>query len=65
VKGRAATILMVTHDAFSASYCDRIMFIRDGKIFHQLKRGGDSRKQFFGKIIEVMSLFGGDSIDVA
>ncbi|MDR1136043.1 MAG: ABC transporter ATP-binding protein [Clostridiales Family XIII bacterium] len=62
---RKATILMVTHDAFSASYCTRIMFIRDGRLFHQLVRGRDTRKQFFDKIMEVVSLLGGDGSDVA
>lgn len=58
-----ATILMVTHDAFSASYCDRILFIKDGKLFSELVRGGDNRKQFFNKIIEVVTLLGGDGND--
>jgi putative ABC transport system ATP-binding protein len=60
VTERGATILMVTHDAFSASYCDRIIFIRDGKLFHQMEHSGGSRKQFFDRIIEVVSLLGGD-----
>ena len=59
-----ATILMVTHDAFTASYCKRILFIKDGKIFNELIKGGDSRKQFFDKIIEVVTLLGGDSTNV-
>ena len=50
-----ATIMMVTHDAFSASYARRILFIKDGKIFNELIRGNDSRKEFFDKIIEVTS----------
>lgn len=54
------TILMVTHDAFSASYSDRILFIKDGKIFNELIKGDLSRKAFFDKIIDVMSLLGGD-----
>lgn len=56
-----STILMVTHDAFTASYCKRIIFIKDGKIFTQLVRGGDSRKNFFDKIIEVIGLLGGEA----
>ena len=56
-----ATILMVTHDAFSSSYANRIIFIRDGKIFNELIKGNDTRKQFFEKIIEVQTLLGGDS----
>ncbi len=59
-----ATILMVTHDAFTASYCHRILFIKDGKIFNELRRGGDSRKTFFNKIIDVVTLLGGDNSDV-
>lgn len=59
-----ATILMVTHDAFTASYCKRILFIKDGKIFNELVRGSDSRKVFFSRIIEVVTLLGGDSKDV-
>lgn len=55
-----ATILMVTHDAFTASYCKRILFIKDGKIFNELVRGGESRKEFFDRIMEVIALLGGD-----
>lgn len=55
-----ATILMVTHDAFTASYAHRILFIKDGKIFNELVRGSDSRKEFFNRIIDVMTLLGGD-----
>lgn len=59
-----ATILMVTHDAFTASYASRILFIKDGKIFNELVKGNDTRKQFFEKIIEVQTLLGGDLNDV-
>lgn len=59
-----ATIMMVTHDAFSASYARRILFIKDGKIFNELVRGNDSRKEFFEKIIEVITLLGGDQNNV-
>lgn len=59
-----ATILMVTHDAFTASYCQRILFIKDGKIFNELVKGKDTRKQFFDKIIDVVTLLGGDLNDV-
>lgn len=55
-----ATILMVTHDAFTASYCKRILFIKDGKLFNELIRGQESRKEFFNRIMEVISLLGGD-----
>ena len=59
-----ATIMMVTHDAFTASYAQRILFIKDGKIFNELIKGNDTRKQFFEKIIEVQTLLGGDLNDV-
>ncbi|MDD3339925.1 MAG: ABC transporter ATP-binding protein [Lachnospiraceae bacterium] len=55
-----ATILMVTHDAFSASYCTRILFLRDGKIFHELVRGSKSRREFLQEILDVLSLTGGE-----
>ena len=55
-----STILMVTHDSFTASYANRILFIKDGKIFTELVRGNDTRKEFFNKIIEVVTLLGGD-----
>lgn len=55
-----ATILLVTHDAFSASYANRILFIKDGKIFNELTKGNSTRKEFFEKIIEVQTLLGGD-----
>ena len=59
-----ATIMMVTHDAFTASYAQRILFIKDGKIFNEIIRGNDSRKEFFNKILEVVSLLGGDTSNV-
>lgn len=62
--GMDATILMVTHDAFTASYAKRILFIKDGKIFNELIRGQDTRKEFFNKIIDVISLLGGELNDV-
>lgn len=55
---------MVTHDSFTASYAHRILFIKDGRIFNELIRGKDTRKKFFNKIIEVISLLGGDDNDV-
>ncbi|MDE5779832.1 MAG: ABC transporter ATP-binding protein [Lachnospiraceae bacterium] len=58
-----ATILMVTHDSFTASYASRVIFIKDGKIFHELIKGADTRKEFFGKIIDVVTLLGGDVSD--
>ncbi|MGX8833942.1 ABC transporter ATP-binding protein [Amedibacillus sp. YH-ame10] len=59
-----ATIMMVTHDAFTASYAHRILFIKDGKIFNEIVRGNDSRKDFFNKILEVVTLLGGDTSNV-
>ncbi|WP_164168809.1 ABC transporter ATP-binding protein [Ruminococcus flavefaciens] len=58
-----ATIIMVTHDSFTASYASRVLFIKDGKVFNEINRGGDSRKQFFDKIIDVVTLLGGDVSD--
>ena len=58
-----ATILMVTHDAFTASYSDRVIFIKDGKIFKEIHKGESSRKEFFDKIIDVVTLLGGDLND--
>ena len=55
-----ATILMVTHDAFTASYADRVIFIKDGKIFNEINKGDNTRKEFFDKIIDVVTLLGGD-----
>ena len=58
-----ATIMMVTHDSFTASYAGRAVFIKDGKIFHEISRGDSSRKEFFDKIIDVVTLLGGDMSD--
>lgn len=58
-----ATILMVTHDAFTASYASRVIFIKDGKIFHELQKGKQTRKEFFNRIIDVVTLLGGDLND--
>lgn len=63
-KSLGATILMVTHDSFTASYCDRILFIKDGKIFTELVKGKNTRKQFFNQILDVVALLGGDVRDV-
>ena len=59
-KNIEATILMVTHDAFTASYADRVIFIKDGKIFNEINKGDNTRKEFFDKIIDVVTLLGGD-----
>ena len=60
-----ATILMVTHDAYTASHCRRILFLKDGKIFSELIRGSDTRKEFFDRIMQVVSLLGGEKGHVA
>lgn len=54
-----ATILMVTHDAFTASCCRRVIFLRDGQIFTQLRRQGD-RRDFFRQIMDVVAQLGGE-----
>ena len=59
-----ATILMVTHDAFSASYANRILFLRDGVIFTEILKGRDTRKIFFDKILNVLTMMGGGVSDV-
>ena len=59
-----ATILMVTHDAFSASYAERILFLRDGAILTEILKGQDSRKVFFDKILDVLTMIGGGQTDV-
>lgn len=59
-----ATILMVTHDAYAASYCNRVLFIKDGKIFTELVKGKRSRKEFFNKVLDVLSALGGGANDV-
>jgi len=59
-----ATILMVTHDAFSASYASRILVLRDGAIFTELRKGSDSRTAFFEKILSVLTMIGGGQNDV-
>ncbi len=63
-KDFGATILMVTHDSFTASYCSRILFIKDGRIFTELTRGENTRRQFFNQILDVVALLGGDVRDV-
>lgn len=59
-----ATILMVTHDAFSASYAERILFLRDGAIFNEIRKGQDSRREFFEKILDVLTMMGGGMSNV-
>lgn len=57
-EARRATIFMVTHDAFSASYCSRILFLKDGQIFHELIRGRKDRREFLNNILDVLSMTG-------
>ena len=54
-----ATIMMVTHDAVAASYADRILFIKDGKLFNELRRGDDDRTDFYQRILEVQAFLSG------
>ena len=61
---QGATIVMVTHDAFTASWCRRILFIKDGRLWHELRRDGEDRRRFFQDIIGVVSRLGGDAADV-
>lgn len=62
-ENKMATILMVTHDAFTASYASRVVFIKDGKIFHEIYKGSFTRSEFFDKIIDVVTLLGGGEND--
>ena len=59
-----ATIILVTHDAYTASYTDRILFLKDGKLFNEIIKGKDSQKDYFKNIIEVTSFLGGDMDNV-
>lgn len=59
-----ATILMVTHDSNAASFCKRILFIQDGIIFHELRRGDESQREFYERILKVMAQLGGGSYNV-
>lgn len=58
-----ATVLMVTHDSFAASYTSRVLFIRDGKIFTELRRGDTDRREFFDRVVEVVAMMGGEGSD--
>lgn len=57
---KKATILMVTHDVFSASYCSRVLFLRDGQIFTEIRKADKKRKDFFQEILDVVTLMGGE-----
>ncbi|MDY3982011.1 ABC transporter ATP-binding protein [Paraeggerthella sp. LCP19S3_G8] len=58
-----ATIMMVTHDSFAASFADRILFVKDGAVFNEIRRGDTSRSAFFARIMEVVTFLGGDVRD--
>lgn len=60
---RKVTIIMVTHDPVASSYCNRVVFLKDGKIYSELYRGEKSRQSFFKEIIDVQAVLGGDHID--
>mgnify|MGYP002508375034 FL=1 len=55
-----ATILMVTHDAFSASFAERILFLKDGRIFNEILKGEKERDAFYHEILDVLSVLGGE-----
>lgn len=59
-----ATILMVTHDAYSASYASRVLFLKDGRLFNELIRGERTRPTFYHEVLDVLALLGGDVSDV-
>ena len=64
-KEDGATILMVTHDSNAASFCNRIMFIQDGKLFHEIRKDdGESRQDFYERILNVLAQLGGGSANV-
>ncbi|MET3546644.1 putative ABC transport system ATP-binding protein [Paenibacillus favisporus] len=57
------TVLMVTHDAYAASYCNRVIFIKDGSLFTELVKGSQSRRDMFKKVLDVLAVLGGGAID--
>ena len=63
-KNLNATILMVTHDAFSASFCQKILFLKDGNIFTEILKGSKTRKEFFNEVLDILTLLGGDVQDI-
>lgn len=63
-RSRQATILMVTHDAGAASFCRRILFIRDGAVFHELRRGEEGREAFYERILKVLASLEGGAVHV-
>ncbi|WP_141275029.1 ABC transporter ATP-binding protein, partial [Kurthia gibsonii] len=61
---KGSTIMMVTHDAFAASFCQRILFIKDGRLSHELHREQQTRKQFFQQILASVGSMGGEMDDI-
>jgi putative ABC transport system ATP-binding protein len=64
MNAEGATIIMVTHDSFAASYARRVLFVKDGRLFNEIVRGSKTRKQFFDQIMDVVSFLGGEGPDV-
>lgn len=62
-KANGSTILMVTHDPFAASFCSRVVFIKDGGFFTEIRKGTQSRKQFFQQVVHVLAALGGGQIE--
>ncbi len=60
----ATTILLVTHDAFAASYCDRVLFMKDGRLFTEIVKGDKDRKWFFDQLVTTLSSLGGGRYDI-
>ncbi|MEC1533534.1 ABC transporter ATP-binding protein [Bacillus haynesii] len=63
-RSEKATMMLVTHDPQAASYCNRVVFIKDGKLYSEINRG-DNRQAFFQKILDTLSLLGGDANDLS
>lgn len=63
-RDEGTAMMLVTHDAVAASYCHRVIFIKDGQLFNEVNRG-ESRQAFFQKIIDVLSLMGGNAHDLS
>ena len=63
-RSMGATILMVTHDAYSASYAKRVLFLKDGRVFNEILRGNRGRSVFYHEILDVLAALGGDVSDV-
>ena len=64
-KSLNATILMVTHDAYAASFSDRVLFLSDGKLFNEIRQGSLSREEYFARIMEVVTFLGGEAYHAA